>query len=68
MTGLIQMKLLKLNSDLFSRMQALRNIGGNLQDGVRRDMDMDYLVFGNDGLAEANKNSSGKMDKVYSLG
>ena len=43
-------------------MQALRNIGGNPQDGVRKDTD--YLVFGNEGFAEANKNSSGKMDKA----
>ena len=43
-------------------MQAIKNIGGNPQDGVRKDTD--YLVFGNEGFAEANKSSSGKMDKT----
>jgi len=43
-------------------MQALKNIGGNPQDGVKKDTD--YLVIGNDGFAQAHQGPSGKMKKA----
>ena len=43
-------------------MQALANIGGTPQDGVRKDTD--YLVIGNKGFRDALKTTSGKIDKA----
>lgn len=42
--------------------QALRNVGGVPQEGVKKDTD--YLVIGNDGFASAIKGESGKIKKA----
>ncbi len=43
-------------------MQALANVGGIPEDGVKKDTD--YLVIGNDGFRDAMKTTSGKIKKA----